>query len=55
MLYLDQIFSYFVLTYSVLYKYVFLCCRTPARGVCPNYEVVEFQPRTGNPLDPRIC
>ena len=32
-----------------------LCFRPPARGVCPKYEVVEFQPRTVTPPDPMLC
>ena len=26
--------------------FVFVCCWPPSRPVCPNYEVVEFQPWT---------
>ena len=33
---------------------VSVCFRPPARGLCPNYEVVEFQPRTGIPPEPRL-
>ena len=36
-------------------KFVCMCCWPPARGVCTNYEVVEFQPRTVTPLEPRLC
>ena len=41
-----------------LYVYISLTCvcyYPPVRGVCPNYEVVEFQPRTVTPLKPRLC
>ena len=33
---------------------VCVCYRPPVRGVCPNYEVIEFQPRTVTPLEPRL-
>ena len=33
---------------------VCVCCRSPSREVCPNYEVVEFQPRTVTPPEPMI-
>ena len=29
--------------------------RPPSRGVCPNYEVAEFQPRKGTTLEPSFC
>ena len=32
-----------------------MCYRAQVRGVCPNYEVVELQPRTVNPQEPRLC
>ena len=32
-----------------------VCFRPPARGVCPKYEVVEFQPRTVTPPEPMLC
>ena len=30
--------------------YVVLCFGPPVRAVCPNHEVVVFQPRAGNAL-----
>ena len=30
-------------------------CWSPVRVVCPNYEVVEFQPRKVTPPEPRRC
>ena len=35
--------------------YVCLCYWLPVRGVCPNYEVVEFQPRKVTPTKPMLC
>ena len=32
-----------------------MCYRTPVLGVYPNYEVVEFQPTTVIPPEPRLC
>ena len=37
------------------FRPVCVCCRPPARGVYPNYEVVEFEPRKVTPTEPRIC
>ena len=30
-------------------NYVCVCYWPPVRGVCPNYEVVQFEPWTVNP------
>ena len=35
--------------------FVCMCYRPPVRGVCPNYEVVEFQPWKVTHPQPRIC
>ena len=32
-----------------------VCYWPPVRGVCPYYEVVEFQYQTATPPEPRIC
>ena len=32
-----------------------VCYRPPVLGVYPNYEVVEFQPTTVIPPEPRLC
>ena len=34
---------------------VCVCGRPPACGMCPNYEVAEFQPRTVTSPEPRLC
>ena len=48
------IFFYWLITFhNVIYLCV--CCWTPVRGVCPNYEMVEFQPQTVTPPEPRLC
>ena len=41
--------------YIARYLGVCVCFRPPDRGVCPNYEVVELQPWTGTPPEPRLC
>ena len=33
---------------------VYMCYRPPVHEVCPNYEVVEFQPWKVTPPEPRI-
>ena len=32
-----------------------VCYRPPVYGLCPNYELVEFQPRAVTPPKPRLC
>ena len=34
--------------------FLVVCYWPPVRGVCPNYEVVEFKPRTVTPPKPRL-
>ena len=34
---------------------VCVCYRPPVRVVYPNYGVVDFQPWTVTPLEPRLC
>ena len=44
--------------HSVLYINMECVCVyfwPPAHGVCPNYEVVEFQSWTGTPMERRLC
>ena len=36
------------------YGFVCVCYWPPARGVCPNYQVVEFKTQTVTPKKPRL-
>ena len=41
--------------YVCVCVYICVCYCPPFRGVCPNYEVAEFQPRKVTPPEPRLC
>ena len=49
-----HIFSEDINILAIWRESVCVCYWPPVLGVCPNYEVVEFQPRKATPTKPRL-